>query len=158
MTDYQKWRDFVFTVTPAQVGISKTEPGKVYGVVMDVGLIDQRSATEWALSLSVFSTGEASLRPSVGGGAVGLGDEPKIAQIAKEIVMLGHSLSSEASPTQETLIPQPGVIQFFFLSTNGLAVHREMMQTMQTPKNPFFPILNRFAAIQQFADQIAVKR
>jgi RNA polymerase subunit RPABC4/transcription elongation factor Spt4 len=37
---YQKWRDMIFTITPEQVGIAKEQPGKVYGVIMDIGLVD----------------------------------------------------------------------------------------------------------------------
>src|SRR5687767_5498575 len=82
--EYQKWRELIFAVPPEQAAISRSDANRVYGVIMDVAQIDPPSGTYWALSLSAFSTGEASFRPTVGGGAIGLGEDPKVAQYAEE--------------------------------------------------------------------------
>jgi hypothetical protein len=152
---YQEWRKLIFAVPPEQAGLSRSDANRVYGVIMDVGQMDARSAAHWALSLSAFSTGEASFRPTVGGGAIGLGEDPKVAQAAQEIVQIAQGLLPKTSPTQDTSLPEPGVIQFFFLTTNGVHMVKGSLDQFQKPESPFLQFVSRFAFIQQFADQIA---
>src|SRR5687767_13046226 len=97
--DYQRWRELIFAVQPEQVEGSKSDANRVYGVIMDIGQIDRRTSTHWAISLSAFPTGEATFRPTVGGGVIGLGGDPKVAQAAQEIVQIAQGLLPETNPT-----------------------------------------------------------
>ena len=153
--EYQKWRELILAVPSRQAEASKSAANRVYGVVMDVGQLDPPSGTHWALSLSAFSTGEASFRPTVGGGAIGLGEDPKVAQAAEEIVQIAQGLLPQTNPTQDTSLPEPGLIQFFFLTTDGLHLIRSAVDDFQKADSPFLPLVSRFRFIQQFADQIA---
>ena len=153
--DYQKWRELIFAVPPEQAGVSRSDAHRVYGVIMDVGQLDPSSRTHWALSLSAFATGEASFRPTVGGGAIGLGEDPKVAQAALEIVQIAQELLPQTNPTQDTSLPEPGFIQFFFLTTKGLYRMKGLLDQIQKSENPFLLLVSRFAFIQRFADQIA---
>jgi hypothetical protein len=41
--NYQNWRDAIFNLDPSQAGVSENSPNQVYGVLMDVGMIDAAS-------------------------------------------------------------------------------------------------------------------
>jgi hypothetical protein len=152
--DYQQWRQVIFAVKPEEAGVSSSEADRVYGVVMDVGVIGQQRSIHWALSLSAFGTGEASFRPTVGGGVIGLGSNSQVGQVAEEIVQLAQRLWLETQPTQDVVLPEPGVVQFFFLTTGGLRVFKGQVDKVQQSAHPFEPLLNRFGFIRQFADQL----
>ena len=152
--NYQKWRAMIFTVTPEQVDVSGSDADQVYGVIMDMGMIDRQHSANWAISLSAFPTGEASFQPTPGSGVIGLGNDPKVAQAAKEIVNISQELLPETNPTQDFSLPEPGFVQFFFLTTSGVRMIKEHLDNLQQPKNPFLQLLNRFGFIRQFADQI----
>ena len=68
---YDKWRTAIFKVAPNQVGVSPDTLNRVYGVLMDIGMEDRKTGTPFAFSLTAFPTGEASFKPSVGGGVLG---------------------------------------------------------------------------------------
>ncbi|MEW5956554.1 MAG: hypothetical protein AB1801_02440 [Chloroflexota bacterium] len=152
--NYEKWRAKIFNITPEQVGMSKNKADQVYGVIMDMGMIDQRRSVRWAISLSAFPTGEASFQPTPGSGVIGLGNDPKIAQRAREIVKISQELLPETNFTRDFSLPEPGYVQFFFLTAGGVRVIKEQVDKLQHPKNPFMPLLDHFGFIRQFADQI----
>jgi hypothetical protein len=153
--EYQKWREAIFATSPEQVGVSKSDAHRVYGVIMDIAQIDRRTSTHWAISLSAFLTGEASFRPTVGGGASGLGGDPKVAQAAQEIVQTAQRLLLETKPTQGLSLPETEFVQFFFLTTNGPRVVKGSLDQLQKPESLFLPLLERFRFIRQFADQVS---
>jgi len=152
--NYKKWRAMIFTVTPAQVDVSASDDNQVYGVIIDIGMIDRQHSANWAISLSAFPTGEASFQPTPGSGVVGLGNDPKVAQAAKEIINISQELLPETNLTQDFSLPEPGFVQFFFLTTGGVHVIKDRLDKLQQPNNPFAQLLNRFGFIRQFADQI----
>jgi hypothetical protein len=121
---------------------------------MDIGQIDRQTSTNWAISLSAFPTGEASFHPTLGGSVAGLGNDPKVAQVAQEIVQIAQVLLPETDPTQDLSLPEPGFVQFFLLTTSGVRVVKGHLDKLQKPENPFKQLLNQFGFIRQFADQI----
>ena len=93
LPDYQKWRDFIFSVPGEQVGISSHQPDQVYGVVMDVGLADEKGNpvdTNAVVTETALASGESSLRTSFGGGIIGLGSYKEISEHAKQIIHLAQ--------------------------------------------------------------------
>ena len=107
--EYQKWREMIFSVKPEQVDVAKTTTNQVYGVIMDIGQIDLQTSINWAISLSTFPTGEASFHPTPGGSVAGLGNDPKVAQVAQEIVQTAQVLLPETNLTQDlSSLPEPG--------------------------------------------------
>ncbi len=154
--EYMKWRNVIFQVESKQVGVSPTEKDRVFGVVMDFGMIDQRSKTPFVLSTTAYASGEASFRPSPGGGFVGLGGDPKINQAAKDIVKLGQGVFSLTKPTAETALPSAGMIYFYLLTTSGLHWHRSLITDIQRDQknHPFFDIFRAFSFIRMFAEKM----
>lgn len=148
--DYQRWRELIFSVQPEPV----EDAHRVYGVIIDIGQFDRQASIHWAISMSVFSTGEASFQPTVGGGVIGLGGDPKVAQAAQEIVQIAQGLLPKANPTKDLSLPEPGFVQFFFLTTSGVHGIKGHLDQFQRPEHPFLQLLNRFTFIHQFADQV----
>lgn len=153
----QEWREMIFTLPPEAAGVSKSEADRVYGVMMDIGQIDTRTSTHWAISLSAFRTGEAAFHATPGSTVHIEGGEPRVVQAAKEIVQMAQELLPRTNPIQELSLPEPGFIQLFFFTTNGLHVTKGPLDQFQRPGSPFLPLLERFHFIRQLADQISEK-
>jgi hypothetical protein len=156
--EYQKWREMIFSVPPEEVGVSKSDANRVYGVIMDIGKLDTQTSTHWAISLDAFSTGEASFHATPGSSVIGLGEDAKVAQAAQEIVQFAQGLLPETNPTQDLSLPEPGIVQFFFLATDGLHVVKGHLDQFQKRGNPFLQLIQRFHFIHQFADQVSEER
>ncbi|NEZ62383.1 hypothetical protein D0962_06250 [Leptolyngbyaceae cyanobacterium CCMR0082] len=152
--DYQTWREAIFNIDAGQAGGSDSDIDQVYGVLMDVGMMDGRTSERWAISLTAFLSGEASFRPTSGGGMVGLGADLKVAQVAQEIVQMAQTLLPKASPIEDHALPEPDLIQFLFLTPDGVyGVADDLHRLQKKTDDPFNTMLNKFGFIRQFADQ-----
>lgn len=152
---YQQWRDRIFTVQPEHVGLQHPDPTHIYGVILDIGMIDARDATQWAISISAFSSGEASFQPTPGGGIIGLGGDATIAKTAQEIVEIAQPQFPQTQRAETLDLPQPETVQFFFLTPSGIRVLRGTLNDFQTPTSPYWPLLEKFRFIHYFAHQIS---
>ncbi|RMF05057.1 MAG: hypothetical protein D6768_01830 [Chloroflexi bacterium] len=155
--EYRAWRAQAFTVAPEQVGVSGSDAGRVFGVIMDIGLVDRPSSTHWAISLNAFPTGEAAYHPTPGGSATGLGSIPEAAQMARQIVQNAQALLPQTNETQDFSLPEPGFVQFFFLTPGGVRVFRNQLDNLQKPGNDFSQLLDQFGFIRRVADQLLDK-
>ncbi|MEO0396784.1 MAG: hypothetical protein AAF243_12470, partial [Cyanobacteria bacterium P01_A01_bin.137] len=90
--EYKTWRETIFNIQPSQVGVFENDSNRVYGVLMDVGMLNENTSERWAMSLTALLSGEASFQTTPGGDMVGLGDDPEIAHIAQEIVQFSQTL------------------------------------------------------------------
>src|SRR5215213_7900276 len=115
LNDYLKWRDVIFSVTRAQGEDGPDQPDRVYGAIMDVGL-----SNDFVITITAFASGESSLRTTVGGGAIGLGGDPLIAEHAKHIVFLAQSLRMTAMSIDNPGLPPGKEVYFYFLTPAGL--------------------------------------
>ncbi|MBE9065990.1 hypothetical protein IQ260_04925 [Leptolyngbya cf. ectocarpi LEGE 11479] len=156
--DYQSWRETIFNSQPDQTGASEADANQVYGVLMDVGMMDNSTSTQWAMSLTAFLSGEASFRPTVGGGYVGLGGDPKVANVAQEIVQIAQTLLPQTSPIEDQALPEPDLVQFFLFTAGGVYGVADDIRNVQAADDPLGQMLNRFGFIRQFADQLQDKR
>src|SRR5689334_2249864 len=98
--EYLKWRDVVFSVTSQQVDDLQDQPDRAYGVIMDVGL-----SNEFVITITAFASGDSSLRTTVGGGAIGLGGDPMIAEHARHIVSLAQSRGRTTELIDHPVLP-----------------------------------------------------
>lgn len=156
--DYQGWRETIFSVQPGEAGATDGDDSQVYGVLMDVGMMDSSTSTQWAMSLTAFLSGEASFRPTVGGGYIGLGGDPKVAKVANEIVQIAQTLLPKISPIEDRALPEPDLVQFFLFTAGGVYGVADTIQNIQTPDDPLGQMLNRFGFIRQCADQLQDER
>jgi len=157
---YERWRETIWAIEPAQGGASSDEPDRVYGVLMDVGMLDAQTSQLWAISMSAFRSGEASFFPSPGSGVVGLGQKPEVEQAAVTIVDLAQNLLPNASPLETDVLPdQPDLVQFVLLTPNGAYVLADdLKQLLQNRSQPMGQMLGQFSLIRQVAEQLLDQR
>ncbi len=153
---YKKWRDMIFQMTPGNVGLDGSEPQKVYGAIMDIGMIDQRANATFALTTTAFASGEATFFPTPGGGVMGLGNDPRVAEAAKSLVSMAQIFLAKARPVKENPLPGVGRVAFYFLTTSGLFVTEGELKTFQS--GPYAQLLNKFGQIRGVAERMIDKR
>jgi len=149
LNDYLKWRDVVFSVTRAQGEDGPDQPDRVYGAIMDVGL-----SNDFVITVTAFATGESSLRTTVGGGAIGLGGDPFIADHAKQIVTLAQSLLKTTVPMNNHGLPQGKKVYFYFLTPSGLMLSESTVEETYSQTHPFHEIFSRFTAIKARSEEL----
>lgn len=150
--DYQKWRNVIFSMKAENVGLSSTEEKKLYGMVMDITMIDQKANAIFALSTTAFASGEASFRPTPGGGFIGLGSDPNIAEVAKSTISKGQIFLVKAKPASDFPLPAVGYVTFYFLTTSGLFYLNDTLVNFQSP--PYGQLLNKFGQIRGVAEKM----
>lgn len=149
LRDYLKWREFIFSVTSAQVEDGPEQADRVYGVIMDVGL-----SNEFVITVTAFATGESSLRTTVGGGAIGLGGDPFIGGHARQIVTIAQPLLSNARPVDHHHMPQGKKVYFYFLTPSGLRLSESTVEEAYSPAHPFHEMFSRFTAIKTRSEEL----
>jgi hypothetical protein len=153
--DYEKWREVIFKVTPLQGGLENDAPGQVFGVVMDVGMPNSGgspAAPTFVISETAFATGEASLKTAFGGGVLGLGGHPVVAEHAKQIVRAAQALLGTTAPAQNFAIPTTTNVYFYFLTTSGVMFYGCPFSDIQVRSHPYAELFVRFSQIKKEAD------
>ena len=160
LSDYLRWRNGIFTITAAQVGVLTDQPNQVYGVIMDVGLSD-----EFTITVTAFPTGESSLMTTIGGGVIGLGSNEFIADHAKHIVMVAQSIITTARPINTHDLPKSQKVYFYLLTTSGLMLSETTLEEIFSnvaPKEIASPIyifremFARFSEIKRRSEELTI--
>jgi hypothetical protein len=152
-SDYERWRQQMFTVSPEQAGGTSEERDRVYGVLMDVGMLDPATSQLWAISMSAFLTGEASFFPTPGGAVIGLGNEPQVAEAAQTILQLAQTALSDASRLPDQALPdQPDLVQFWLFTPGGVYGVADTLQRLRVPSNAWGKMFQQFSLIRQVAE------
>lgn len=154
--NYSKWRAVIFSTDAEKVGVSSGEPKKVYGMVMDIGMIDQRGNESFALSTTAFASGEASFVPSPGAGFFGLGGDARVAEVAKSIVAMGQIFLAKAQPVKDYPLPSVGQVSFYFLTTSGIFMTVDKLSAFQS--GPYAQLLTKFGQIRGVAEKMIDQR
>lgn len=149
LNDYLKWRDIVFSVTSAQIEDVPGEPDRVYCAIMDVGL-----SNDFIITVTAFATGEASLRTTIGGGAIGLGGDKFIAEYAKQIITRAQSLIKTTRLVTNHSLPQGKKVYFYFLTTAGLMLSESTIEEAYAQTHPFHEMFSRFTAIKARSEEL----
>ncbi len=157
---YERWRETTWAIQPEQAGGSSEERDRVYGVLMDVGMLDTSTSELWAISMSAFRSGDASFFPTPGSGVVGLGGKPEVAAAAETIIQLAQTVLPQASPLEADVLPdQPDLVQFALMTSGGIyIVADDLKQLLQNRNQPLGQMLGQFSLIRQFAEQILDQR
>ena len=151
---YHKWRAGIFTLKPENAGVSADEAGRVFGMLMDVGIQVTGKNKFFVLTTTAFLTGESTFMPSPGGGKLGLGSIPEINQIARDLVEQAQTLLEQTQPTEDLSVPEAGMMQFYLMTTNGLHVYRTALEALRDESHPFLPLLIGFTRIRQISEQM----
>jgi hypothetical protein len=111
---FDRLRHLALSRRPADVGVADLPPHAAYGVVMDLA-VDTGFA-----SVVAFSTGDASVYLSSGGGFIGGASHERVNTAAKRFVAAAnHALNLMVLAT-DTPLPAPGTTRFSVLSADGI--------------------------------------
>ena len=114
------------TVTPEQLGlVLPSDKHIVYGVIMDWAMDDAIATTV------AFSSGDASLYLSSGGGTIGGGQHEKVSAVAKSFVDLAQTMLTKSTKTEATPLPRQDVVNFYLLTNRGIHVGQDEMNNFQ---------------------------
>jgi len=147
---YLKWRSVIFAVKGEMVGVSSKQPGQVYGVVADIAFPDPEKT--FAVSLTAFASGEASLKSTFGSGITGLGGKEEISLQAKNIILEAQNLLNKTKVVKEFPAVSSKNVFFYLLTTSGVRYHEARMKDLTTRKDPFSDVFHRFSAVKHYAD------
>jgi len=107
------------------------------------------------ISLTAFSSGEASLKTTFGSGVLGLGGRKEISDQTKNIILSAQKLLDQATPTEEYASVKPKNVFFYLLTTSGVRCHEARLKDFPMRKDPFWEIFHRFSTIKNYADRMA---
>jgi len=159
VSDYENWRNIIFSIKSENVGVLSTEPNQVYGIVMDVGVATTDHGkpidVKVVVSQSAFPTGESSVKWSNGGGFIGLGGDKEISEVAKQIISEAQSLLDLTNKVTNHDLPISGKVYFYLLTTSGTRLYECNLNDFKaSPNQPFAQIFSRFAWIKRRGDAI----
>jgi len=132
---YEEFRNMAFKVTPVDLALNLPLVNTtVYGVIID-----------WPIKTNVvtivaFSTGDASVYLKSGQIYIGGFEYPTIHSLASEMISSAQKLLSETNRTENFALPDSSLIQFSFLTNNGIFVHQETEESIDKNQTQWTPL------------------
>ena len=120
-----KAEDLKITLSPKKVS--------VYGVVMDWDM------PEGVATTIAFSTGDASLYNSAGGGVIGGVAHKNVQNAARELIRKADGFVAKASLSVTTPLPQKDCVRFYFLTNKGIYTFEEKMIKFENESSAWYP-------------------
>ena len=124
-------RNMAFTAKAEQIGLENIADDKVYG------LITEMSMDAGIASVISFLTGDTSLYLSSGGGFIGAGQHEKVRKIVAEKIEEFQIYLSKAEKIQEPKLPKDGMVNFNFLTKNGIYSLSENISDLENGNSEF---------------------
>jgi hypothetical protein len=153
---YRKWRELIFSSKPEDAQVSSKEVDRVFGILMDDVQFDEESKTLWAISQTVFASGESSLKSTVGLGVIGLGvgkNEENIFGAGQQLIGLAQQVFTSAVKTTDYSLPDVNIVRFFFLTTSGTYFIDSQVNSIEQGDNRVFEMLR---GLFTFADMLSL--
>lgn len=154
---YKKWRELIFSLKPEDAQVSSREVDRVFGVLMEDVQLDKESNTLWAISQTVFASGESSLKSTAGLGVIGLGvgkNEENIFEAGQQLIGLAQQLFGLATKTTDYSFPELNVVRFFFFTTSGTYVIDSHIDRIEQGDSRVFEMLKGFIYIRKYAETV----
>lgn len=120
-----KAEDLNITLSPKKVS--------VYGVVMDWDM------PEGVATTIAFSTGDASLYNSAGGGVIGGSAHKNVQNAAKELLRIADGFVARTSSLVDTPLPKKDCVRFYLLTNKGIFTAEEKMANFENETSPWYP-------------------
>ncbi len=112
---YLGLRQQALNVTPTDIGVMVLpDSAEAFGVVMDIGM------TTGTATVVAFSTGDASLYLSTGGGVIGGIGHEEVRVAAKDFVSIASSCTQGMVLTSSFQLPESGKVAFYILTPRGV--------------------------------------
>jgi hypothetical protein len=132
---YEEFRNRALKVTPVDLELNlPLVDTTVYGVIIDWP-IQKNVAT-----IVVFSTGDASVYLKSGQIFIGGFAYPSIKNLALEMIFSAQRLLSETIKTENFAFPDSSLIQFSFLTNNGIFVYHETVESIDKNQTQWAPL------------------
>jgi LPXTG-motif cell wall-anchored protein len=132
---YVDLRQMAFDVDPEKLGISfSSNETKVFGVIMD---IDMRGGIATLVS---YSSGDASLYLSIGGGVIGGGQHESVNVAARAFTAKAQNYISKAAKIKETPAPEKGGVNIYLLTNSGKYLIKEQVSKFNDETSPLLPL------------------
>jgi len=123
---YHGLRSMALNITPDQLQLTLPDnQTKVYGVVMDWDL------GKGIATLISFSTGDASMYLSTGGGMIGAGHHQNISNAAKAFVDKAQNYLDKTTKTETTPLPEKNSVRFYLLTNKGKFSAQENLEKFE---------------------------
>ena len=134
-TMFRELRNMAFNIPLDQLQISETlEEKKPYGIIMDWHL------GEGIATLVSYSTGDASLYLSTGGGVIGGGQHINVSKVAKGFVNMANDYIDKTVRSDSTTLPKEDLVAFCFLTKTGRFVAGESMKNIENNSSLWLPL------------------
>ncbi|MBP5984332.1 MAG: hypothetical protein KA734_11435 [Fluviicola sp.] len=132
---YNDLRNMALGATAEQLQLKLSDDKtEIYGVVMDwdVG--------EGTATLVSFTTGDASLYLSSGGGFIGGGGHDNVLNAINCFINKSGSYLDRASKIETTILPDKNGLTFYFLTNKGKFKATEQMQNIESGKSQWLDL------------------
>ncbi len=145
---YLQIRERIFHLDPTELGLNPTASAPdVWGVVVEIGY-DVGSAT-----LVALADGTTSLHYSTGGGLVGRGDYPPLAEASKLLVAEAQKYLPQLEATKDLPLPEIGQVRFILLTYAGFYMAGAPEKLLAADQHALSPL---FTAAQETLAQLRV--
>lgn len=143
---YLELRSQALEFPPEQFGLDSASKTPVtYGVVMDWNM-GSGTATFVA-----FSSGDASMYTSSGGGMIGGGGREKVSTTAKAFVTKAAGYVTKAERSDDIALPVENEVKFFILTTQGRFVAKDKLKNLD---NETSALLDLFIEANYFISEM----
>jgi hypothetical protein len=128
-------RELAFNMRADAVGVNETwPPESPYGVIMDWG-VERGVAT-----LTSFTSGDASLYLSTGGGVIGGFAHTAVREAAQNLVGLAASFVGQTNPAPDHPTPAFGQVFFHLITPQGLRRAEASEEDLAEGSDPLAPL------------------
>lgn len=132
---FQDLRNMALGVTPEQLQIAlPTDQTKVYGVVMDWDL------GEGIATFISFSTGDASMYLSSGGGLIGGGHHENVSNAVKIFIDKAQQYLDNTTKIDTTPLPDKNCVRFYFMTNQGKFTAQENLNNFENNSSLWLPL------------------
>ena len=132
---FQDLRNMALAVTPEQLQITlPTDQTKIYGVVMDWDL------GEGIATFISFSTGDASMYLTSGGGLIGGGQHENVSTAAKAFIDKAQQYLDKTTKIDSTPLPDQNCVRFYFMTNKGKFTAQENLKNFDNSSSLWLPL------------------
>ncbi len=132
---YLGLRNLVLTLDPDRVGAGgEQREDAVWGVLMEF------CVTNAQVTLAGLADGTTSMYLSSGGGIIGAGSKPAVAEQTRQWLQLARHFVSQTTVTTEFPVVVAGQVQFYLLTPHAKRVVRVDEEQLRHGEHPLCPL------------------
>jgi len=139
---YAGLRSQVFATRPEDVGITPSQAlPHVWGALMEF----QRPGA--VVTLVALVDGTTSLYFSNGGGIIGAGSHPAVAEAARDFVAAAEAAHAQMQPAADFPLPAAGHVRFYALTFTGVRTAERPEEALVSRRDDLWPLFSAGNAV-----------